>query len=450
MAGRTRLTAASPSPAAAARAARRAPTLLTCGLVCASVGELLLTSYTASLSAYLFVAGWGLFAIAYGGSSVQAMRDGPRLVWALCCFALLSTLWSADRSFTARAGLEYLGTIGAGVLSAWLLKPRTFITMLTVALLGVAAVSVALGRSQLDPLTGEVTYVGVFESKNVLGFFTAMIILAGSALVIDGRQPSPARLLGLIALPAALPLLVLSRSATSVAALAVALVALSLGLMLSRLNRFGRARVIAAALIILLPVAFLLMIASGEVISRLLGMLGKNATLTGRTLLWGYAAQLIPDHPLLGVGYAAFWRHDSEDAEALWNAFGIASRTGFHFHNAYIEMVIELGYIGGAILVATLIAISAAALRYSWKVGSVPAAFLVALMAYFLPRTMVEVDVTAPFGLGTYLLAIVATYATLQPKETATVAAAPPATFGRTMMRPDALTPPDRRSRRNA
>jgi exopolysaccharide production protein ExoQ len=223
--------------------------------------------------------------------------------------------------------------------------------------------------------------------------------------------------LGVCAGLASLPLLYLSRSATSVASVIVAMAALLLGLLLSRADRFGRARVLFVCFVALLFAAAPLVAAGSDAVDFLLAALGRNATLTGRTDLWRYAVHIIASQPVLGYGFQAFWLHDQIDAEALWSRFSIASRTGFHFHSSYVEAAVELGYAGVAVLIATFLGILIGTLRWSWQDRSVPAAFFVAVVCCLVARSITEVDALAQFQPGTFMLFVAGTYAAAKPKD---------------------------------
>ncbi len=376
-----------------------------------------LSSYIGTAGAVVFLAPWVLLAVAYGRSTQHLFMAGPRLVWLLPALALLSTLWSHAPSATLRFGLENVATAGCAVMSAMHLKPRPLLVALTISLMVTAAVSVALGRTTFDPFTEAIVFVGVFTSKNQVGFFSSLMLLASVSLVIDGRQPVAARLLGFCAGFVSLPLLYLSRSATSVASVVVAMAALLLGLLLSRADRFGRARMLFVSFVVLLFASVPLVAAGSDAADVLLAALGKNATLTGRTDLWHYAVHIIANQPTLGYGFQAFWLPDQIDAEGLWSLFNIASRTGFHFHNSYVEAAVELGYVGVAVLVATFLGILIGTIRWSWRDGSVTAAFFVAVMCCLVARSLSEVDALAQFQDGTFMLFVAGTYAATKPKD---------------------------------
>ena len=387
------------------------PALLTWGLFVVSVTAILLGSFVGSAGAYAFLALWIGLGLAYGRACWAVLAGMPRLLWALPFFALASTAWSQASSDTLKFSAEYMATIGCAVLAASLLPPRALVSALACCLVMTALLSVVFGKQSVDPLTGSSAFVGVFESKNQLGFFVSLMLLASMALLLDGRQPLLARLLGLAALILALPLLVLTRSGTALLTAVMSSAVLVGNLVMSRLSRFERARILGASVVVMLPVVVLLLIAGDDMRAMLLDAMGKDATLTGRTLLWAHALELIPHHPLFGHGYQAFWKQDTVEAESLWFEFHVLSRQGFHFHSTYIETAVELGYVGAAILVTTLLAVFAGLIRWSWRGGSVAASFFTALMFCLLTRSFVEVDVLMQFQIGVFLLFIGATYA---------------------------------------
>jgi exopolysaccharide production protein ExoQ len=390
---------------------------VTWGILVVSLTALLLGALIGSAGAYAFLALWVMLSLPYGRHCLALLTDTRRVIWVLPFLMVASTLWSQSRTDTARASLEYVATVGCALLAASLLKPRAFISALTVCLVITALLSVAIGKQSIDPLTGSSAFVGVFASKNQIAFFTSMMLLAGVALLLDTRQPLPARLLGVVALVLAMPLMVLTRSGTAIVSSVLAILVLVANLIMSRLSRLERAHLLCAAVVTMLPVAILFVVAGDDMKTLLLDSMGKDATLTGRTMLWAHAMQLIPQHPLFGYGYQAFWQRNSVEAESLWYEFHVDGRYGFHFHSTYIETTIELGYIGAAALVATLLGVFAGLIRWSWRVGSVSASFFTALMFCLLTRSFVEVDVFTPFEIGGFTLFVAASYAARAPSE---------------------------------
>jgi exopolysaccharide production protein ExoQ len=390
---------------------------LTWGIFVLSVTAILLGSFVGSAGAFAFLGLWVMLGLAYGRGCFALLANAPRAIWALPFLALASTFWSQSPTDTLKFSLEYIATAGCAVLAASLLKPRALISALTSCLVITAMLSVVFGKQSVDPMTGSSAFVGVFESKNQLGFFTSLMLLAAVTLIIDARQQISTRLLGLVALILALPLMVLTRSGTAIVSAVLASLVLIANLVVSRLSRFERARVLGATAIVLLPIALLLIVAADDMSTLLLDVMGKDATLTGRTMLWAHALQLIPQHPLFGYGYQAFWRQDTVQAESLWFEFHVLSRQGFHFHSTYIETAIELGYVGAAVLIATLLGVFIKLIRWSWQCRSVAASFFTALIFCLLTRSFVEVDVLLQFQIGAFTLFVAATYAGRAPSE---------------------------------
>jgi O-antigen ligase len=78
-----------------------------------------------------------------------------------------------------------------------------------------------------------------------------------------------------------------------------------------------------------------------------LDALGKDATLTNRTLIWDSVWQLMMAKQPLGYGYGAFWEGSStgQTLALFWN---IA-----HAHNGYLDLLLDLGIVGfGTLLLA--------------------------------------------------------------------------------------------------
>jgi len=83
--------------------------------------------------------------------------------------------------------------------------------------------------------------------------------------------------------------------------------------------------------------------------SGALNQLGRNSTLTGRTDIWA-ALLTVHVNPLLGTGFESFWL--GERLDYLWT-FPIVNGIT-EAHDGYLEMYLNLGFIGDAFLAALL------------------------------------------------------------------------------------------------
>ena len=105
----------------------------------------------------------------------------------------------------------------------------------------------------------------------------------------------------------------------------------------------------------------------------LLGALGKDATLTGRTEVWTAIERQLVGREWTGFGYGAIWDHTSRWAPLAW----IEHDAGFrpvHAHNGWLEVWLGFGLIGvivwGAYLLETWIRTLIATYRPSSGTGA--------------------------------------------------------------------------------
>jgi exopolysaccharide production protein ExoQ len=140
-------------------------------------------------------------------------------------------------------------------------------------------------------------------------------------------------------------------------------------------------------------------------VDAILGLFGKDSTLTGRTYLWQQGIEAAHLNPVLGMGYQGFWVQGFAKPEQLWDEFFITTRTGFHFHNTYIEVAVENGLVGLALLVFMLLRnvfghLSAMLNRHNDPSSIV----LFAVSLLLLMRSFVEIDVIFPYQIGSFLM----------------------------------------------
>lgn len=343
----------------------------------------------------------------------------PGLVWigAFGALATISIFWSAAPATTLRAGIQYATHIACAVIAARSLDIRTLTLGGLAGVALVLAYSLAVGDYHYDPIDGAYSFVGAFSSKNQLGFFASLGIYFAFAWIVlpGGSRPVSAGVLALAALSAYC--LYYSQSATSMITV-VGAIAASLGaralLMFPPITRkvlFW----IATALVVL---GFMAAWKLGA-FDAILGMFGKDTTLTGRTYLWSQGIAAAGENPIFGRGYQAYWVHGYAEAERLWAEFYITARTGFHFHNTYIETMVELGAVGLALLVGFLVSVLFAELRSLLRHDDdIAAQVLFGITVMLLVRSLVEVDVITPYVVGSFLLYFAAARPRPIPNET--------------------------------
>jgi exopolysaccharide production protein ExoQ len=305
-----------------------------------------------------------VWVLTYAITTIQLIINHKRLaasigsswfILLLPVVTLLSTLWSLDpgRSLYASIQLIYTTLIGIWIGSTY--PPRTIFRALCVATgVGVLAsllndyVQLIEPYTQADYVGAERYFVGIYAQKNVLG--EAIDLLALSMIVIGLQTGRLVLMMG-----CAILLLFPLSAAKSVSSMIIFAVVLILPLVWWVASK-ERSRIVLALLgwIAALAIVFVSVAVDIELVDSVLDSLGKDSTLTGRTYLWATGWQVFLDHPLLGVGYQAFWQPGVfQESEAIRASL---KETINGFHSAYVEVLVATGIIGVVVFVAVLTA----------------------------------------------------------------------------------------------
>jgi exopolysaccharide production protein ExoQ len=264
-------------------------------------------------------------------------RGALRWSSVLAIWAVFSILWSQDPLLTGRRALPFVFATALGMYLA-LRYPQDRVLGLLQIMFAVlacwsAVLAVGFPAIGLDASTGHGgDWQGVFTQKNACG--RAMVFAIAAVL---GRRR--------FALPSAACFLLFtgelimsgSRGAWLLGAVTVAaLVVFRFSCRFDRANRsfflamLGGLAVIAGAIAVL-------------DFGDLAPLLGRDATLTGRTAIWHEVWLSILHRPVLGYGFSAFW-HGAQGAS--WSVVVALHFILFHAHNGFLEIWLELGAIG--------------------------------------------------------------------------------------------------------
>jgi len=262
----------------------------------------------------------------------------------------------------------------------------------------------SLGRGY-SPI-GETENTGVTTNKNILGVVLLVISLATLwhviTLVRDKTRANRRRhlLAQCVLLGFGIWLLQTAHSATSMACFC-----LGGGLILTTNHKWIRrrpSRVQWLCLVLVLGGA-LTFFFSGQ--TGVASALGRSATLSGRTDIW---AALLPTVPnaIVGAGFESYWI--GPGAETLWRALGLAG--WWHpeilvteAHNGYIEVYLNLGWIGVGLVALVLITgyrRAVAAFRKEPSVGSLMLAYVIVSAIY----SITEAGFRSPDPMWIFLL----------------------------------------------
>jgi exopolysaccharide production protein ExoQ len=194
----------------------------------------------------------------------------------------------------------------------------------------------------------------------------------------------------------------LSQSATSNMSLLAMLAITLTGYILTKLpQKFRMPLFITGTVLIVVLVVVGITFNAQELVLK---AAGKDATLTGRTDLWAVGIKTGMETPLVGVGTGAFWVIGHPVAEKLWYQFGIYDRMGFHFHNLFINVFVELGFVGAFLWAWLYLSTSTKIALYLVRNGAnVETIFYLGMVFMYLVRSATESDTPGPYGTGPLL-----------------------------------------------
>lgn len=270
-------------------------------------------------------------------SLVRPMATVSPVLAALVLLAFASVYWSIYPEVTFRRSVALFFTLSFGLYLGLRYRLEESVALLAI---GIGTLIVAsLAAIILFPDVGidqdihRGAWKGVFFQKNVAGRMIAWFALC--VMWLD-RVGYGRRWLLRAALLMAVVLLIMSRSGTGLLmAATVAVVPLS-----ARLLRMD-VRVLIPAAALLGLIALVGTVALTANFQDTMSMLGRDATLTGRTEIWSFGRESIANSPLLGYGYAAFWYGPLGPASYFTTHWNIAS-----VHNGWMEVMLDLGLPG--------------------------------------------------------------------------------------------------------
>lgn len=276
-------------------------------------------------------------------SPMDALRGWVRqpFLTLLMLVVCASTVWSIAPDQTLRRAVAIGFTTLCAVAFAGRYRWATMIeimatafALLVIASLVAGAIVPSLGRMP-DLFPG--AWRGLWPEKNALGGNMALFFpVFGAAALLNPRR----RWLWWGMAGLAVLLVLLSTSKTSLMALVLGAGAMVFVGLVQR----GRAIGVAATW---LGVVAVLLIAIGLLFGAdaFFAILGKDATLTGRTKIWSGIMRQITEHPWLGYGYGAVWNDQSGRGPLAW----ITHDAGFraqHAHNSWLEQWLGMGIVG--------------------------------------------------------------------------------------------------------
>jgi exopolysaccharide production protein ExoQ len=365
---------------------------------------------TSSAVGYFILGGLGGVCLIY--SAAEKVQWRPLLL-ALCgvyvAWCGLSMLWSVEPAQTFRKlailGLMLIGSFG--LARRVTLEDLVWVAVLSLGGFVAIGVLAEIVSGTFRPWRGDYRFSGTCH-PNDQGLQCALLALGAGFAVWEGRdRPWLRRLV----IAGALAGLALSKSRTTLAALvfaaAVALVLRSRGTQ--------RWLVVSACLT---GVALVGMAASFVSVAALdqtadvasMGRRENVTSLTGRLPLWHQLWKAADDHLVAGHGFGAFWGEKNVLRYSEIFSWHIP-----HGHNAYLDLVLTIGVVGGVLY---LLWIGAAALLAAWqheRDGRPAHIFVVCLVLFSIVHGATESKFPGA-GIGGFLLFAAIAATSIRPR----------------------------------
>jgi O-antigen ligase len=263
-----------------------------------------------------------------------------RVIGVLMGMVFVSLLWSVAPTSTLIRAFALVGTTLFGIYLATRYSMRQQLQMLAWMFCIAIVLSLLFGvilRNYGVHTSGDLAgnWRGIYVHKNVLGAVMSLSAIVFFLLAIGIKRN---RWLLWCGFSFSIILLLLSTSKTSLLKV-VQLLAL---ILVCRPLRW-RYEMMIPGIIALITIGGSLYVWFTTNAETVLGSIGKDATLTGRTDLWPFVWDLIEKRPWLGYGYSGLWLNWDSETAYVWRAIGWIAPNS---HNGFLDLLLQFGILG--------------------------------------------------------------------------------------------------------
>ncbi|HEX2116165.1 MAG TPA: O-antigen ligase family protein [Alphaproteobacteria bacterium] len=274
----------------------------------------------------------------------------PALIFAFIAYASLSILWAEDQAIVMRRVVTLVLTcFGAfGLVHRFSNRDFLVFCFLSGAILGLGSLASEIATGVFRPWTSDYRLYGLMHA-NTLGPMMAIFVLSAVALRRCSESHRGWYTLWIII---GLGLMILTKSRTAMIGLVAAL---WVWVVFGSTNRKRLAALCVLTLALALPAAVLLFGEQLGIMAKQTALMGREGnspeTLTGRIPLWDFLISNYLDvRPLFGYGFQGFWT-----PQHILRVSASQDWLILHAHSGYLNLVLELGYIGLGLFALVLV-----------------------------------------------------------------------------------------------
>lgn len=295
-----------------------------------------------------------------------------------------SATWSIDQGLTIRRFIAIGMTTTFGLYIAMRYNWREMLTLFGIVwfILCIGTIIISLGVPSLgvDSDVHVGAWKGLWFEKNTLGGHMSRASFLFGFLVLT--QPEKRKFWG-FGLLMSIVLVVLSQSATSLLGMLIGFLVLAAGWFM---RRGPVSSLTAFWVMVTLTSAFIGILLTDP--DLLFGLIGRDATLTGRTDIWEILLNLIEERPNRGYGYGAFWSPGSDQALYVRELTQWEVPTA---HNGWLETWLSIGLVGLSLFCVSFVLtiIRAVMTAFSRWVGFFALGFILQFFVFSLSESII-------------------------------------------------------------
>jgi exopolysaccharide production protein ExoQ len=275
--------------------------------------------------------------------SIFTLSKDPT-IWLLMLIAVVSVVWSFEPAVTRARSIALVGTSLFGLYLAARYSMREQLQLLgwSFALIIIMSFGFAILIPNYGIMTSGVhagAWRGIYVHKNVLGKVMGVGTLVFVLLAMDAKQN---RWFAWMGLGLSFCLLFLSKSSSSMINFLTVIALIPVYYTFR-----WRYYLMIPTVIAIVTGGGLLSMWLNQNSGILLGSIGKDPTLTGRTDMWPYIMEMIWQQPWLGYGYNGFWGDWNSPGAYVWYAVKWEPPNS---HSGFLDLWLDFGFVGVIIL----------------------------------------------------------------------------------------------------
>jgi exopolysaccharide production protein ExoQ len=280
--------------------------------------------------------------IAFRFSPVIALAQRARLILVFPLLTIVSSLWSADpqQSVTSGVILLIFTSFAVYVVSRFPARRQFELIML----MGAVALPLSIVLALFVPSIGtsEAGWRGIFGHKQICAAVSIFLMVTALHWECSGAYR---RIFRAVYLLMCALLIVMSQSRTGWVLALVAVVITGTLWVLQKMPAKQGLLVVLLAIPVTVAALYVLYVLSPGILTSV----GKDSTLSQRTIIWSAAWDAVARRPLQGYGFAAFWKglYGPSQPVVLVAGWGLQQA-----QNGFLDVCLGVGLIGLGVVVA--------------------------------------------------------------------------------------------------